>query len=179
MPGTFTYTPAAGTILDAGSDPTLAVTFTPENSTDYTTATASTTIAVTRATPVIKVTAALASIAYGETVSLLATVGTPGGTITFYDGTALLATVPVDGTGMATLTTSDLSVGSHSITAAYSGDADYIGVRSASTTETVAPTSTQMVLAQTPVYKKKKLTSVSLTVDLTVHQPASAIPRAR
>ena len=108
---------------------------------------------------------------YGETVNLLATVGTsggtPGGTVIFYDGNTPLATVPVDGTGTATLTTAALSVGPHSITAAFSGDADFSGVRSAAASETVAPSGTKVVLVQTPVYKKKKLTSLSLTVDIT------------
>ena len=40
VPGTFAYSPAAGTVLKAGND-TLSVTFTPTDSTDYTTATAS------------------------------------------------------------------------------------------------------------------------------------------
>ena len=52
QPGTFSYTPAAGTILGAGSD-TLSVTFTPSDTLDYTTATATTTITVTPATPAI------------------------------------------------------------------------------------------------------------------------------
>ena len=38
--GTFVYTPASGTVLNAGNDQTLSVTFTPTDTTDYTTATA-------------------------------------------------------------------------------------------------------------------------------------------
>jgi hypothetical protein len=53
VPGTYAYTPAAGTELSAGAGQTLAVTFTPTDSTDYTTATASVTINVDRATPTI------------------------------------------------------------------------------------------------------------------------------
>ena len=45
-PGTFAYTPAAGTVLDAGNGQTLSVTFTPTDTTDYTTATATATINV-------------------------------------------------------------------------------------------------------------------------------------
>ena len=50
--GTFVYTPAAGTVLGAGSR-TLSVTFTPTDTTDYSTATASVTLVVTQATPAI------------------------------------------------------------------------------------------------------------------------------
>jgi hypothetical protein len=46
VPGTFVYTPAAGTVLQAGANQTLSVAFTPTDTTDYTTATASTTITV-------------------------------------------------------------------------------------------------------------------------------------
>ncbi len=53
VPGTFTYTPAAGTVLKAGNAQTLSVTFTPTDTTDYTTATATAVINVLRATPTI------------------------------------------------------------------------------------------------------------------------------
>ncbi len=46
VPGTFVYSPAVGTVLPAGAGQTLSVTFTPTDTTDYTTATASTTITV-------------------------------------------------------------------------------------------------------------------------------------
>ena len=44
-PGTFAYTPAAGTVLTAGTQ-TLTVTFTPTDTTDYTTASKSVTLTV-------------------------------------------------------------------------------------------------------------------------------------
>jgi len=50
--GTFVYTPTAGTVLGAGSH-TLSVTFTPTDTTDYSTATASVTLVVTQAAPAI------------------------------------------------------------------------------------------------------------------------------
>jgi len=50
--GTFKYSPASGTVLGAGSQ-TLTVTFTPTNTTDYTTASASVTLTVNKATPTI------------------------------------------------------------------------------------------------------------------------------
>jgi len=46
VPGTFTYTPAVGTVLAAGANQTLSVSFTPNDTTDYTTTTASTMITV-------------------------------------------------------------------------------------------------------------------------------------
>src|SRR5581483_6927016 len=51
LAGSFTYTPALGTVLDATSKQTLSVLFTPEDSTDFRTATATTTINVVPVTP--------------------------------------------------------------------------------------------------------------------------------
>jgi len=49
VPGTFSYNPAAGTILNAGNQ-TLSVTFTPTDTKDYSTATATLTLGVTTQT---------------------------------------------------------------------------------------------------------------------------------
>jgi hypothetical protein len=51
VPGTFVYTPAAGTVLPVGNGQTLSVAFTPSDTTHYTTATAPTTINVNPAAP--------------------------------------------------------------------------------------------------------------------------------
>jgi len=61
-PGTFAYTPAAGTVLAAGAH-TLSVTFTPTDTSDYTTASATVNLTVNRA--VLTVTANNASQVYG------------------------------------------------------------------------------------------------------------------
>jgi hypothetical protein len=50
--GTFVYAPASGTVLTAGTH-TLSVTFTPTDTTDYTTATATVQLTVNKATPAI------------------------------------------------------------------------------------------------------------------------------
>ncbi|WP_188760696.1 beta strand repeat-containing protein, partial [Edaphobacter acidisoli] len=52
VPGTFVYNPAASTVLTTGSN-TLTATFTPTDTTDYTTQTASVNLTVIAATPVI------------------------------------------------------------------------------------------------------------------------------
>jgi len=51
VPGVFVYTPPAGTVLSIGKGQTLSVAFTPSDTTDYNTATASTTITVNPAAP--------------------------------------------------------------------------------------------------------------------------------
>jgi hypothetical protein len=47
------------------------------------------------------------------------------GSVSFYDGSMLLATVPVNSTGQASYTTSSLPAGSQTITASYSGGTNY------------------------------------------------------
>ena len=82
--GTLTYTPAAGTALSGGIQ-TLRVSFTPNDTVDYTTATGSVQIQVNPATPVITW-ANPAAISYGVTLSatqLNATATPTGGTFTY------------------------------------------------------------------------------------------------
>ena len=52
VPGTYTYTPAAGAIEPVGTD-TLSVSFTPTNSSGYTTATGTVQLVVGKATPIL------------------------------------------------------------------------------------------------------------------------------
>jgi MBG domain (YGX type)/Chitobiase/beta-hexosaminidase C-terminal domain/FG-GAP-like repeat/Abnormal spindle-like microcephaly-assoc'd, ASPM-SPD-2-Hydin/NHL repeat len=90
--GTFVYTPAAGTVLKAGSQ-TLSVTFTPTDTTDYTTATATATLTVNKAT--LTVMANNASRAYGAanpTLTDTITGFVNGDTVTVVTGAASLAT---------------------------------------------------------------------------------------
>ncbi len=66
----------------------------------------------------------------GQSVTFTATVndstsGTPTGTATFYDNGAVLGTGSLNASGVATYATTSLSVGSHAITATYSGDTNF------------------------------------------------------
>jgi hypothetical protein len=65
--GTFAYSPAAGTVLTAGTH-TLSVTFTPTDATDYTTAMDTVQLTVNQATPTISW-ASPAAITYGTALS--------------------------------------------------------------------------------------------------------------
>jgi arabinan endo-1,5-alpha-L-arabinosidase len=60
-----------------------------------------------------------------------------GGTISFSDGSMVLATEPMDSTGKATLDTAKLAVGPHTITASYVGNAGYLASTSNALTVTV------------------------------------------
>jgi O-glycosyl hydrolase len=79
VPGTFVYTPASGTVPAIGTQ-TLSVAFTPTDSTDYNSATASVQLTVTKPTTTVSW-AAPAAIAYGTALSaaqLDATANVPG-----------------------------------------------------------------------------------------------------
>ncbi len=79
----------------------------------------------------------------GESVTFTAAVtstagGTPTGTVTFYNGATSLGTSSLNGSGVATFSTTALAVGSPSITASYSGDANFASSASSALTETVS-----------------------------------------
>ena len=69
----------------------------------------------------------------GQAVTFTATVtaqrgfykGTPTGTVSFYDGTMNIGNSNLNSSGVATLTTSTLPVGTDSITATYNGDSNF------------------------------------------------------
>jgi len=70
--------------------------------------------------------------AFGQSVVFTATTTgaggpTPTGNVIFVDGTTTLGTVALNGASQALFATSALSVGSHSITAMYVGNANYAG----------------------------------------------------
>ena len=65
------------------------------------------------------------------------TSGTPDGTVTFNDGATVLCANVTLSSGSAACTTSALSLGSHSLTAVYSGDANFTGGTSAPLTHNV------------------------------------------
>ncbi len=79
VPGTFVYTPALGSVPTAGTD-TLSVTFTPTDTTNYSTVTKTVQLTVSQATPTITWSNP-AGITYGTALSatqLNATASVPG-----------------------------------------------------------------------------------------------------
>lgn len=127
VPGSFVYTPAAGTVLSVGAH-TLSVTFSPTDTTDYTTATATVTQTVIPVTPTLGITSNTNPIFLSNAVTFTATIASsaipPTGTIVFMDGATQLGTGTVSN-GSASFTTSSLSRAVHAITAVYSGDSSY------------------------------------------------------
>jgi hypothetical protein len=95
-------------------------------------------INVTTVVSAISLTSSKATTSPGESVTFTATVSgqSPSGSVQFKDGSTSLGSAPINA-GIATFSTTALSTGSHSITAAYSGDAYNSASISAAITQTV------------------------------------------
>ncbi len=93
---------------------------------------------------------------FGQSVTFTATVsanapgsGTPTGSVTFEDGTTTLGTGTLSG-GVATFSTTSLSVATHSITAVYGGDGNFTTSTSSIVSQTVNQASTATTLTASP-----------------------------
>lgn len=93
---------------------------------------------VTKTDTTTTLSASDATVLSGASVTLTATVAPSAatGNVTFMDGTSSLG-IAASANGVATLTTSTLAKGSHSITAVYGGNSDYNKSTSAAQTVTV------------------------------------------
>jgi hypothetical protein len=95
-------------------------------------------------------------VTFGQSETLTATLmptlsgrPSPTGTVTFYDGNTLLGSVPVSNSAAA-YSSSALAVGSHSVTAVYSGDANFNPNTSAATIVAVTALAPAFTLASNP-----------------------------
>jgi hypothetical protein len=119
---------------------------------------------------------------FGQSVTFTATVtanppgsGTPTSTVTFKDGSTTLATRTLDGAGRAIFATSALTVGAHSITAVYGGDASFNGSSSNALTQTVnkAASTTTLTSSLNPSTVGQ---AVTFTATVVARAPGSGIP---
>jgi YVTN family beta-propeller protein len=131
--GTPTYSTTAGTT--AG---TFEITVSGLTSQDYVLAFVPGTLTVVPTSTTTTLAASPNSSQYGDPVTLTAavTLGATG-TASFYDGSVYLGQGTVTG-GIATLSTTTLNAGTHTITATYNGDATYAISMSGTATLTVA-----------------------------------------
>ena len=101
---------------------------------------------------------------------------TPTGSVTFYDnGTALDSSpIPLDGTGTAVFTTSSLALGTHPITAVYSGDPYNVTSTSSTLNESVASvisTMTTLTSSAGTVYAGQPLTFTAVVAPVSPGGP--------
>jgi hypothetical protein len=115
VPGTFVYIPAAGTVLNAGTQ-TLSATFTPTATTEYASATATVTLTVLPAAPVLSL-AAIAAQIYGAAPFPVTATSTSNATITssVLSGPATIAgnLVTLTGAGTVVLQTTQAASGNY------------------------------------------------------------------
>lgn len=151
LPGTPTYNPPAGTVLAPGSR-TLSVSFAPSDTVNYQVANASVTLVVNSALTTVMLTGGPNPATYGQPVTFTATVTpanaslTPTGSVAFLDaGSPLGSITPTN--GVATLSTSTLRSGTHTITAMYAGDSNSASSTSAPLSEIVNPVNASLTWA--------------------------------
>jgi hypothetical protein len=131
MNGTFSYTPASGTVLGAGNQ-TLSVVFTPADVVNYNTTNKTVVLGVTKATQTISgVTAALSKVVGAAPYSLNASV-TSNLTLSYVSSNTSVATVA--GNGTVTV----VGAGSAIITVSQTGNANYNAATNATQTLTVS-----------------------------------------
>ena len=92
--------------------------------------------------------------------------GIPGGTVTFKNGTVTLGTGTLNGSGIATFSTTGLTVGTHSITAVYAGNTGFLASTSGAVSQKVnkATTKTAVTSSKNP---STHGTAVTFTATIT------------
>jgi hypothetical protein len=117
---------------------------------------ASLTETIAQSSTSVSLTTSLNPATYGVAVTFVATVQTPTGgpatgTFSFFDGSTLIVTTPVNNNGVqhssANLTVGEFQGGTHSITAVYSGDSNYTGSTSPAVVETINPAASTTSIA--------------------------------
>ncbi|SEF64823.1 parallel beta-helix repeat (two copies) [Bryocella elongata] len=107
----------------------------------------------------------------GSNVTLTATVpgncNTPTGTVTFLDGTTALGTMTLDASAKASVSTSSLTVGSHSITVTYPGDFNFDASTSAVFTQVITGYPTATTLVQVSPNPAQALQNVTFSASVT------------
>jgi len=134
-----------------------------------------------------------ASAVYGQTVTLTATVtankpgsGTPGGTVTFYNGSVTLGIGTLNAGGVATLPVS-FGIGTDTITASYGGNTNYLPSQTGSTAGTGAVIFTVGKAASSVTVSSSSAPSgisyvaqpVTFTATVTAAPPGSGTPTAQ
>ena len=119
---------------------------------------------------------------FGQTVFLTATVtvlapgaGTPGSSVVFQDNGVTIGSASLANSGQASFNLSTLSVGSHNLTAVYSGDPNFTTSTSPIVIQTINPASTALTLSSSP-NPASPTQPIVFTATLTVLPPGAGAP---
>lgn len=141
------------------------------------------TVPVVAASTTTTLTASTSTAVAGQSVTLTAKVvavspgaGTPGGTVTFFNGTTSLGTGTLNALGVATLAVTTLPVATNSLTATYGATTDFAtSTSSPAVTVTVSHASSTTTLTVSPtssVYGE----SLTLTATIAAVSPGTGTP---
>jgi hypothetical protein len=179
--GIATLTSGSATVstssLDAASH-TITATYSGDS--NFTTSSGTTAETVSKNATTTALDAAPTTSVFGQSVTFTAAVsantpgsGMPTGTVTFQDGSTILATMTLSG-GSASYSTSALSVANHTITTTYNGDSSF-STSSANTGASVskAGTTTSLALSANSVVAGQ---SVTFTAMVSVNHPGAGTP---
>jgi hypothetical protein len=170
------------TTLAVGRHPSLTASFSDPAGNFLASATAkAASVTVGRANTSTALSATTSAAVYSQEVTFTATVtadapsvATPGGTVTFKDGSRTLATVPLTN-GAASYTTSALALGSHSVTAFYARTSTFLASTSVASPVSVSQDGTTTTLSSSvsdPVYGE----SVTLQATVAAAAPGTGTP---
>jgi hypothetical protein len=139
-----TCTTAAGALSPVGAYP-IAVTLTGSAAGNYTAVAAPASLTIAQAPTLTAMSASTSAPGAGVTVTLSiqassTTSGVPTGSVTLLDGPTVLASVPLSA-GAAAFSTNSLALGTHSLSAMYSGDSNFLPSTSAAASIVVGTTS--------------------------------------
>jgi hypothetical protein len=117
---------------------------------------------------------------WAQSVTLTATVtasgSIPAGAVTFSDGATVLGSSQLNASGTATLAVNSLSVGSHSLTAAYAASGTWLGSTSAVRAQTVNSATTTTALTSSPAPSTfGQPVTLTATVSATNSVPAGTV----
>lgn len=122
--------------------------------TNFTLSQRATTLTVLRAVTTSTITSSANPSVIGQpvtyNVTIISSQGIPTGTVAFLDGTTTLSTETLNGAGIASFTTSGLTIGTHPIRAVYSGSTNLATSSTAILNQVVNKGSTTTTLKSTP-----------------------------
>jgi hypothetical protein len=136
---------------------------------------------VTRAASTIGISSSGSPSVYGKPITFTATVksstiGTPTGTVTFKDGNTGIGFGSLNN-GVAKFTTQKLSVGTHKISASFSGDVNFGGSTSTAVTEVITKAGTSSVVKSSlnPAKKGAAVTFTATVSSATIGTPTGTV----
>ena len=155
--------------MPLGSDPITASS--PANAIYNAATSPATIVTVAKAAGSVTLTSSVNPASMGQTITFTAVANTGAtGAITFLDGTTVLGVGAINASGIATFTTSSLAIGSHPITASFSGDTNFSAGTSAVLNQVISKIPSAIAITQsTPLQLLN--TTVTFTANVTTPSP--------